>query len=141
MIGPFDDTVSLEWYCKIIFTHSMYIVLYKDEMAHGNFQQDSAAAHAQNSAPLCSVFRDRLILQDMLPPCWPDLTPPDHYPWRTMKGIVYKDSPHTLLECIANFIRNIPPTEWSCVFASKKQHVNAQLHVYGGGGSQNFFLM
>jgi hypothetical protein len=39
-----------------------------------------------------------------------------------MKDAVYKDNPHTLLElkeATANFIRNIPPIELSCVFANK----------------------
>jgi hypothetical protein len=143
IIGPifFDDTVRLECYCKMIFTHLMYVDLYKDGMAHGNFQQDNAAACTHNScALLCSVFRDWIILKDMLPPSSPDLTPPVHYPWRKMKGTVYKDIPHTLLESISNFIRNIPPTELSCVFASKKQHVNAWLHICGGH-FQNCFVM
>jgi hypothetical protein len=55
----------------------MYIDLYKDEMAHGNFQQDSAAKRAHNSALLCGVFRDRIILKDMLHPGWP----PGYYLW------------------------------------------------------------
>jgi hypothetical protein len=110
-------------------------------MAHGNFQQDNAAAHAHNlCALLCNVFRDRIILKDMLPPCWPNLTPPDHYPRQTMKGTVYKDSTHTLLKSISDFIRNIPPVELSCVFANKKQHVNAWLHIRGGH-FQNCFMM
>jgi hypothetical protein len=129
----FDDTISLECYCKMIFTHLMYIDFYKDEMAHGNFQQDSAAACAHNSALLCSVFRGRIILKDMLPPWWP----PDCYLWWTMKRTFYKDSPCTLLGSIANFIRNIPPTELSCVFASKKQHINASQRICGGH-SPNF---
>jgi hypothetical protein len=116
--------VNVHMYLMYI-VHTMYIDLYKDEIAHGNFQQDNAAARTHNScALLCSVFRDGIILKDMLPPCWPDLTPPDHYPLRTMKGTVYKDSPHNLPESIENFIRSIPPMELPCVFASKKQHVN-----------------
>jgi len=143
IISPifFNDIVSLECYCKMIITHSVYIDLYKDEMAHGNVQQDNAAARAHNSwALMCSVFRDRIILKDMLPPCWPDLTPPDHYPWWIMNCVVYKDSPHILLESIADFIWNIPPMELSCVFASKKQHADAWLHICGGH-FQNFFVM
>jgi hypothetical protein len=60
------------------------------------------------------VFGERIISKDIWPPRSPDLTPLDYYLWGAMKGAVYKDNPHTLLEPkeeIANLIRNIPPTE------------------------------
>jgi hypothetical protein len=49
-----------------------------------------------------------------------------------MKGIVYKDNPHALLELkedITNFIRNVPLIELLRVFANKIRHVDACLQA------------
>jgi hypothetical protein len=46
-----------------------------------------------------------------------------------MKDAVYKDSPNNFLELkgtTANFIRNIPPTEFLCAFANRIRHVDVQ---------------
>jgi hypothetical protein len=88
--------------------------LNEDEIAYGYFQQDSALHTARVSVMLlCSVFRDRITSKDIWPPWPPDLTPP-YYLWEAVKGTVYKDYPHTLLELkevIENFIRNIALSE------------------------------
>jgi hypothetical protein len=64
---------------------------------------------------LCDVFGDRIILKGIWR-SWLFNPPPHCYLWRAMKGIVYKDYLHTLLELketTANSIRIIPPTELS----------------------------
>jgi hypothetical protein len=81
---------------------------------------------------MCDVFRD--ILEDMWPLRSPDVTSPDFYLWGEMKGAVYKDNHYTFLElkdAIADFFRNIPPTELSRVFANKTRHVDACLQHVG----------
>jgi hypothetical protein len=84
---------------------------------------------------LRDMFGDRIISKDFWPPRSPDLTSPDYYLWAAMKGTVYKDSPHTLLElkeAIENFIRNIPHVELSHIFTNKISRVVACLHARGG---------
>jgi hypothetical protein len=88
--------------------------LNEDEIARDCFQQDGATAHTARVSMtlLRDVFGDRMISKDVWPPRSPDFTPPDYYLWGAMKGAVYKDNPHTLLElreAIVNFTRNIPP--------------------------------
>jgi hypothetical protein len=76
---------------------------------------------------------DRIISKDIWPPRSPDLTPPD-YLWGAIKGAIYKDNPHTLLElkeAIAYFIKNIPPIELSRVFANKIRRVDACIKTHG----------
>jgi hypothetical protein len=66
---------------------------------------------------LCDVFRNRIISKNIWPPQLPD-----YYLQGAMKGAVYKDSPHTLLEpkeVITDFIRTVSPIELSCVLANK----------------------
>jgi hypothetical protein len=74
------------------------------------------------------VFRDRIFSKDIWPPQSPDLAPPGE----AMKGTVYGDNPHILLEtkeAIINFIRNILLTELSCASASKIRHVDVCLQA------------
>jgi hypothetical protein len=55
-----------------------------------------------------SLFRDRIISKDILPPQSPNLTFLDYHLWGIMKGTVYKVSPHGPLEpkeAITGFIR------------------------------------
>jgi hypothetical protein len=52
-----------------------------------------------------------------------------------MKGTVYEDNPHTLLEmkeAIKFFIRNIPPIELLHVFANKIRWVYVCLQAHRG---------
>jgi hypothetical protein len=65
---------------------------------------------------LRDVFRAGIISKDIWPSQSPDLTPADYHMWEAIKGIIYKASPHTLLELqefIANLIRNVPLTKLS----------------------------
>jgi hypothetical protein len=81
---------------------------------------------------LHNVFRDRTFSKDIWPPQSPDLSPPDYYLWGAMKGTVYRDNRHILLETketTVNFIRNILPVELSCASASKIRHVDACLQA------------
>jgi hypothetical protein len=60
---------------------------------------------------LCDVFGCRVISKDIWPPSSPDLTLADYLLWGAMRGAVYKDSPHPLLELkedVANSIGNAP---------------------------------
>jgi hypothetical protein len=126
-------------YCEVI--HYPFIGhLNEDEIFCGYFQQDGATAHtARVSVTLLrNVFGDWIISKDIWPPRLPDLTRPDYYPWGAMKGAVYKDNPHILLElkeAISNFIRNIPPIDLSRVFANKIRRVDACLQVREGHSS------
>jgi hypothetical protein len=103
--------------------------LNEDVMAGGHFQQDGAIAHTAcvSMTLLRDLFGDRIISKDIRPPRSPDLTSHVYYLSEAMKGAVYTDNPHTLLElkeAIANFIRTIPAIELSRDFANKKRRVN-----------------
>jgi hypothetical protein len=80
---------------------------------------------------LRDVLGDRIISKGIWPPRSPGLTPPDYYLCGAIKGTVYEDNLHTLLElkeAIAIFLRNIPPIELSRVLASRIRR------VYKNGG-------
>jgi hypothetical protein len=75
-----------------------------------------------------------MISKDILSPRSPELSS-NYYMQGAIKGADYRDNPYTLLEvkeAIADFIRNIPPTELSRVFANKIGRVDACLRARGG---------
>jgi hypothetical protein len=68
------------------------------------------------------IFGDRVISKDIWPSWLPDFALPDYYLWAAIKGTAHRDNPDIPLELkkvIADFIRNIPPTALSRVFANK----------------------
>jgi hypothetical protein len=125
------------WTVSEVILYPFIKHLNQDEIARGYLHQDNATAHiARVSMTLLrDVCGDRIISKDTWPPRSPDITSPDYYLWRAIKGAVYKDNPHTLLElkeANADLIRYIPPNELSLVFANKIRRVDAWLQASGG---------
>ena len=62
------------------------------------FQQDGATAHTARAmmTAVGKVFRKRVISRDLWPPRSPNLTPPDFYLWKKLKGLVYADNPRSI---------------------------------------------
>jgi hypothetical protein len=86
-------------YCDILYPIIGQLI--EDEIARFHFQQDSATVHTArvSMALLRDVFSDRLVSGNIIwPPRSPDITPPDFCLWGAMKGAVYKDNPHSLLD-------------------------------------------
>jgi hypothetical protein len=143
IIGPifFDNIINSERYCEVIL--SPFIGhLNEDEIARGYFNK-TVLLHTQLVFPcrhcaMCSGTEEfhRIFGHHSRP----ILHPPDYYLRGAMKGAVYKDSPHTLLElkeAIANFIRNVPPIKLSCVFANKIGRVDGCLSTSTWGAISN----
>jgi hypothetical protein len=84
---------------------------------------------------LRDVFRDRIISKNIWPPRSPDFASSACYLWGAIKGVVYKENPHTLLdvkEAIADFMKNVHLFEMPRVFVNRRRHVDACLQARGG---------
>ncbi len=76
------------------------------------FQQDGAKAHTSNAslAVLRKVFHSQLISNRTYfkwPPCLPDLTCCDYFPWGFLKSRVYCNKPRTLATLKQNISKEI----------------------------------
>ena len=92
IIGPifFYATITTAAYKEIINTFVNQ--LDDEELSIGHFQQDGATSHTSDAgmAEIQSFFGDRVISKGLWPPRSPDLSPPDYFLWRYLKGRVYQ---------------------------------------------------
>ena len=58
-------------------------------------------------AEIQSFFGDRVISKGFWPPRLPDLTPPDYFLWRYLKGRFYQNKPETIEALKANITEEI----------------------------------
>ena len=79
------------------------------ELSIGYFQQDGATSHTSNAsiAEIQYFFGDRVISKGLGPPRSPDVTPPDYFLWRYLKGKVYQNKPRTIDALKANVTEEI----------------------------------
>ena len=87
------------------------------------------------------VFGERVISRDLSPPRSPDLTPPDFYLWRKLKGLVYADNPHSINDLKHNIRQVIADTrseELHQVFSSLRRRVELCLQEDGSHFQQLF---
>jgi len=109
IIGPifFDATITTAAYMEIFNTFINQ--LDDEELSIGYFQQDGATSHTSHvsMAEIQSFFGDRVISKGLWPRRSPDLTPPDYFLWRYLKGRVYRNKPRTTDALKANTTEEI----------------------------------
>jgi len=68
-----------------------------EEISVGYFQQDGATSHTSHvsMAEIQSLSGDRVSPKGLRPRRSPDLTPPEYFLWRYLKGRVYRNKPRT----------------------------------------------
>jgi len=108
-----------------------------EELSIGYFQQDGATSHTShaNMAEIHSFFGDRVISKGLRPPRSPDLTPPDYFLWRYLKGRVYRNKPRTtdaLKSNITEEIQAVTADVLARTFQNMARRVRSCLDANGG---------
>jgi len=103
----FDATIKTAAYMEIFNTTVNQ--LDDEELSIGYFQQDGATSHTSHVsiAEIQSFFGDRVTSKGLWPRRSPDLTPPDYFLWRYLKGRVYQNKPRTTDALKANITEEI----------------------------------
>ena len=80
-----------------------------EELSIGYFQQAGATSNISHAsmAEIQSFFGDRVISKGLWPPRSSDLTPPDYFLWKYLKGSVYQTKPRTIDALKANITEEI----------------------------------
>jgi len=137
IIGPifFNATITTASYTE---TSSTFVNQSDDEkLSIGYFQQDGATSHTSHAsmAEIQSFICDRVISKGLWPPRSPDLTPPDYFLWRYLKGRVYQNKPRnidTLKANITEEIQAITADVLARTFQNTARRVQSCLDPNGG---------
>jgi hypothetical protein len=97
----FDTTVTSAVYADVV---QQFVALLNEDERYSWHQQDGATCHTSDETmtPLKQFLDDRVISKNLWPPRSPDLTAPHFFLWGYLKEIVYKNSPHTLVDLKRN---------------------------------------
>ena len=86
-------------------------------------------------AEIQSFLGDRVISKGLWPPRSPDLTPPDYFLWRYLKGRIYQNEPRTIDALKANItkeIQAVTPDLLARTFQNMARRVQFCLDANGG---------
>jgi len=137
LIGPifFEGTIKTAAYMEIFNTFVNQ--LNDEELSVGYFQQGGATSHTSQAsmAKIQSFFGDRVISKGVWPPRSPDLTPPDYFLWKYLKGRVYQNKPRNIVALKADITEEIQAVTADVLartFQNMARRVQSCLHANGG---------
>jgi len=131
----FDATITTAAYME---TFNTFInQLDDEELSTGYFQQDGATSHTSHVSmtEIQSFYGDRVISKGLWPRRSPDLTPPDYFLWRYLKGRVYRNKPRNteaLKTNIAEEIQAVTEDVLTRTFQNWARRVQSCLDANGG---------